>query len=394
MARQYNDRKYYHSNKVNGKVYSYYTRKGNISGDPTNKVMKIITASSEEKWNEKLSKLIAEYQSGEDKLDSRNATLGEVAKLYLISNEQKKVGTYQRKELYLRVYILPALKDMKVKNIENNDIKNLYNRIFREKTAGVLIETHKVLNNLLEHCIENELCINKNPISKGLVKDTYAKFNNWSEDRAEDTKKEYSIENMKAILSEVKGTRGEIIWHLNSVSGGLRISEALALQFKDIDLEKSLIKINKTVVTANLKRTKGTAFEGDYSRTNAPKTKTSKRLVPLIPQTRALVIELKEKLDAKSTDYLMASKNGKMLNKDTWSKNYFKPLMNKMGLNYSTHDLRKFFTSYHLSTGTPVQNVKDWLGHKYASTTYNSYAKTIDEYEDTYKWKTSELLLD
>tara|TARA_A100001201_G_scaffold143005_1_gene142960 strand:- start:1217 stop:2404 length:1188 start_codon:yes stop_codon:yes gene_type:complete len=394
MARKYKDRKYTLTKVVGGKTYTYYTRKGNITGDPENKIMKLIFAQDEDDWNKKLAKAIREYQSGEDKLDGREDKFDAVAKAYLKANEVRRPTTWIRKEQYLRLYILPALKDKKVKNIISNDIRNLYNKVKREKTSGILKETHKVLNDLFKWCIKNNMCIVKNPISEGLAEMVYLEYREWQEQREDANDKEYNIEFLKDILVEVRGTgRAEIIWHLNSISGGLRISEALALQVKDIDLTNNTIDINKTVVQVNQKRTKGTSFEGDYLRTNRPKTKTSKRIVHLIPPTRELVVNAIKQHDLKPNDYLMVNSKGKMMNKDTWNKNYFRPVMNKLGFAYSTHDLRKFFTSYHISTGTPIKVVQQWLGHKHASTTLDSYNKVITEHEDQNKWKTAELVL-
>jgi len=66
--------------------------------------------------------------------------------------------------------------------------------------------------------------------------------------------------------------------------------------------------------------------------------------------------------------------------------------MNRLGFKYKTHDLRKFFGSFHISKLTPIQLVSDWLGHAKVSTTYDHYAKVIEETQQDNKWKTAELL--
>ena len=96
--------------------------------------MKLIFAQDEYDWNKKLAKAIREYQSGEDKLDGREDKFESVSKAYLKDNEARRPTTWIRKEQYLRLYILPTLKDKKVKNIQSNDIRNLYNKVKREKT--------------------------------------------------------------------------------------------------------------------------------------------------------------------------------------------------------------------------------------------------------------------
>ena len=60
--------------------------------------------------------------------------------------------------------------------------------------------------------------------------------------------------------------------------------------------------------------------------------------------------------------------------------------MERLGLKLKTHDLRKFFGSWHLTQDrTDIMIVSKWLGHKDPSITLKVYAKVISEMEDYHR---------
>ena len=67
--------------------------------------------------------------------------------------------------------------------------------------------------------------------------------------------------------------------------------------------------------------------------------------------------------------------------------------MKRLGLSIRNHSLRKFFGSYYISEGTPIQVVSKWLGHSKITTTFNHYAKVIKQVEHEDKWKIAELVI-
>jgi len=51
-------------------------------------------------------------------------------------------------------------------------------------------------------------------------------------------------------------------------------------------------------------------------------------------------------------------------------------------LNLKTHDLRKFFGSWHLGVNrTDIMTVSKWMGHRDPKVTFSTYAKVIEELE-------------
>tara|TARA_R100001086_G_scaffold211623_1_gene127621 strand:+ start:640 stop:1809 length:1170 start_codon:yes stop_codon:yes gene_type:complete len=374
---------------INGKNYDYYVRKIKIEDKTFT-----ISAKSKEDYLNKLEIKKEELKSGASELADRNMTIKDASKYYLSESENYASGTYIRRERYLRLYILPEFKDMKVKDIRNSHVKKFYNQILESKGLSLVTATHKVLNSLFETLIENEMAITKNPISRGLVKSIKNKVNRLNiENSVTKDIEELDTEEISYILREVKGTKEEIVYHFQ-ILHGLRIAEALAVTFDNVDLENNEINVNQQVVSTSKSKTKGTRFESDnYNQIAPTKTISSNRVVPLSPPTRELIVRLLEsRSDQESQGLIYKTANDSVCGTDNWNKRHHRPLMDKLGLNIRTHSLRKFFGSFHINNRTPIQQVSAWLGHSDIATTYKHYAKIIKDSDLDNKWLTAQLV--
>jgi integrase/recombinase XerD len=140
-------------------------------------------------------------------------------------------------------------------------------------------------------------------------------------------------------------------------SSGLRISEAIDLEYDDIDFESSFI----TVIGKGNKE----------------------RIVPINEEAKRLLQKyLKESrqdiLGIRESDYLFISKKGSKLNrKSVWRllKNYVAGL--KINKNITPHTLRHSFATHLLENGADLRSVQELLGHMDISTTqvYTHMAK-------------------
>ena len=60
--------------------------------------------------------------------------------------------------------------------------------------------------------------------------------------------------------------------------------------------------------------------------------------------------------------------------------------MERLGLSLKTHDLRKFFGSWHLGVNkTDIMTVSKWMGHRDPRVTLSTYAKVIEELEQEHQ---------
>lgn len=135
---------------------------------------------------------------------------------------------------------------------------------------------------------------------------------------------------------------------------GLRIGEALALTYEDIDFDKMTISINKSL--------------DSLGETTAPKTATSNRVMPLFKRTAALL----EK--GGSGKLFTMSRKG--------YQNTIIKIRHKLGMeNVNVHTMRHTFATRCSEAGIPAKVVQKWLGHSTLEMTLNVYTHVNADFE-------------
>ena len=145
---------------------------------------------------------------------------------------------------------------------------------------------------------------------------------------------------------------------------GMRIGEATALQWKDVDLETGIVDINKTLLYKNLENYK-------FSDT---KTKASVRQIVIDPDTIALLREWQDKQSAvlKKTGFIL-SYNGAPTQKYTMAHAIRRFAQAADVHRIRTHDLRHSHASLLIRLGENPLIIRDRLGHEDIETTLGTY---------------------
>lgn len=139
---------------------------------------------------------------------------------------------------------------------------------------------------------------------------------------------------------------------------GLRIGEAMALTWADVNFEKRTITVNKNI---DRDGTLGT-----------PKTATSNRVVPLFAKTYALLQSMPKGKDSERI-FPNAMKT---------YQNHIARLSAQLGLNgVHAHTLRHTFATRCAEAGIAVKVVQKWLGHSTVQMTLNVYTHVNPEFE-------------
>lgn len=165
--------------------------------------------------------------------------------------------------------------------------------------------------------------------------------------------------------------------HLMSYTG-LRQGEALALKWSDIDFENKKITVDKTAARIKEKQTLQT-----------PKTKNSKRVISIDPNTLSILKNWKKdqiKIYFKNGKHFEGDDNFIFTNqRGDWVHihnfiPYFKRFVTDHGLKPITpHGLRHTHASLLFSAGVDPKNISDRLGHSTIKITLDLYTHITEE---------------
>ena len=160
------------------------------------------------------------------------------------------------------------------------------------------------------------------------------------------------------------------------VSTGMRRGEALGLTWKDINFDKSLIDINKSMVYVHR----------DGVKIDTPKNENSKRVIKVSPSTMAMLWDWKKTQEQyqrtygdlfQDTGYVFTNNVGKPFHPDSIS-SWFRRFIKENDLPpIHLHSLRHTNASLMIAGGVDVETVSKRLGHADPHTTITIYTHQI-----------------
>lgn len=182
----------------------------------------------------------------------------------------------------------------------------------------------------------------------------------------------FTVAEQKLIEQEIlKSNKPKMKGVLICLYTGLRIGELLALEWTDVDLAKGELSVTKTCFDGKDKN-------GVFCRiTNAPKTDTSVRVIPIPKQ---LMPMLKDMRKVAKNQYVI-SDSEKTLAIRSYQRS-FERLLKKLGISHrGFHSLRHTFATRALEVGVDVKTLSEILGHKNANITLQRYAHSMLEHK-------------
>jgi integrase len=151
-----------------------------------------------------------------------------------------------------------------------------------------------------------------------------------------------------------------------TVLTGLRIGELLALRWKHINFIHDVIQVRETV------------YEGRFG---TPKTKSSRRDVPMSqPVREALMAQRNERAAADTDGLIFTSRNGSPMNPKNLLRRVLQPACRKLQLPViSWHSFRHTHATLLGEVGESLRTAQAILGHSDLKTTLNIYTHAIPE---------------
>ncbi len=311
-------------------------------------------------------------------------------KVYRVGNV--KESTLNTNHWQYVTYFSDTVGRMKIKDIRQIDITNILNQLSREGQKYNSLTHYVVLLSLIFKDAINNGLIDKNPV-KGALK----------------VRKEAARE--KRILTEQEEERFLTFvendsLHKNYVplfivgfGTGMRIGELLSLTWKDVDFQKEVIHVNKTLVYLSDYVKQGGKMRFTIT---TPKTEKSTRDVPMLGKVKeALLVQQKNRKKSNKLsidgykDFVFISKTGNVFDPGN-IRLTIKRIINKMNQKetelaeaegrepvifdyFTPHCMRHTFATRCYEKGVREKVIQKILGHSKLDMTLNIYTHTTEE---------------
>ena len=176
----------------------------------------------------------------------------------------------------------------------------------------------------------------------------------------------FTVDEQRALESEIlRSDDRRLHGVLVCLYTGVRIGELLGLTWEDVDLDRGVIRITKTVYRERDERGAWQLF------VDTPKTKSSERIVPLPAYIAELLRSDRER--ALSQNFVENKKGERM---SIRSYQYlFESLTRRAGVRkLNFHALRHTFATRAIECGIDIKTIADVMGHQNAAVTLDRYA--------------------
>lgn len=317
-----------------------------VDGPTSQLVERTVEFETAKKWR---SKTLGEVENGTFKEDAvKKRTLNEQVKVWRSRKVRATPRTLKRYDTSLNNQILPYLGEMRIAAISTSDVSNWVAKLVAEgHGASSVAKAVALLKQIMKAALNDEL-IRRNPVVEIEVPAVVPK-----------DQKALTLEELKKLTDSCPDHRALLL-----VLGlmGLRISEATALQVKDVNLLKAKLTVQRS-------HTHG----ADYKRIVST-TKTKKKRELDIP--KPVMDALKIMIDGrKAKDFVFQGPKGMGAISYTWFRNtVFMPAVEVLGIeDVGIHNLRHTAASLLISQGAQITTVSKILGHASIVQTLKTY---------------------
>ena len=288
------------------------------------------------------------------------------------SNHVQQQTKFHTRQIFIN-YIIPVIGHLKINEVKAEDIQKIITQLVN---SGLSRDTIRQSIYYIKSCYKYYRIItetNYDPCEYVIVPKHASKtkrsirFFNYQERKI--------IEKFAFILDDAgnyKYTYGPAC--VLMMHTGMRVCEATALTWQDIDLSNKTLDINKSKIQF-FDYNKKSYWKVKYG----SKTPCSLRVIPLSKKARLCLIDMKQ--HSNNSQYVISDTNGESVNRiDVY--NGLNDLLKDAGIiqdeeKVGTHSLRHTFASMLFENGCNTKVISELLGHSSTKTTENTYVHII-----------------
>lgn len=157
----------------------------------------------------------------------------------------------------------------------------------------------------------------------------------------------------------IKATSDIWLFPFLALMTGMRKGECLALQWRDVDFERNLIYVSKSV-----------EHIGSRAHIKDTKTESGHRSIVLLPELREALLKHPRRL---ATDFILSEDGGKTPLSAKQYNRLLRDYKKETGIECTAHQLRHSFATLCFEAGLPDKVVQHMIGHANISTTKDIY---------------------
>lgn len=281
-------------------------------------------------------------------------TLNEFYDRYIMAKEkQLKASSLRDLKDSFDLHILPALGDNMILDIGPMEVQGFVDSLDGKGLSSATIgKIFRYLRAGLRQA-QNWQLIDRAPTTGIILPRT--------ERKELDFLQPIEINGLLAVAYEPERTLFELL-----ARSGLRLGEALALRWRDIDFDMNAIRVERSWSRA-----------GGF---HNPKSESSRRAVVLLPSLAASLKEYLETQEDTSPDNLLFSYSGKQpLDPGNTRREFYRALSSAKLRHVTIHSLRHSFASVMLASGANIKALQRQLGHATATMTLDVYSHLLDD---------------
>jgi integrase len=256
-------------------------------------------------------------------------------------------------------HVSPVFEDLQMDEITRGKVKDfLLSKLNDGYASSTVSHMRDVVSGVLNQAVDNELI----PANPALRLGKIIKRNDKKE-----SINPLSSEELKLLLDIVKKHYSEhSALFLLSARTGMRIGEALAIKWGDIDYNSRFIEVERSIVRGEISTPKnGKSRRVDMSRQLAAALKDHE----LESKKKGLALGLGE-----IPEFVFTNEKGRVVDKDNWRRRVFSKALTKAKLRkIRIHDLRHTYATLRISKGDNIADVSNQLGHHSVKLTLDTY---------------------
>ena len=279
-----------------------------------------------------------------------------------------KISTYRNYKIHYDSYIRKSLGKKKLASVRADHIQKVYNDLMRKDfTTGTIKLVSAVLNGCFKQAEKNSM-INKNPVPLATIPK--------GKERKE--RKVFTPEEQTVFLKYIKDSYLYNFFAL-ALMTGMRNGELRGLKWSDIDFDNQKIFVNHTLIY----------IEGEGHILVSPKTKTSRREIPMIDSAKEILLEQRKLCEGclgeeAENGYVYCLETGDPITRDRVTIELNKitkaiQVKDKQFKRITCHCLRHTFATRCIENGMQPQVLKTILGHSSLAMTMDLYSHVLPD---------------